>query len=185
MSSSYFKSLDAPSKRTYREKIAVIGGIDPYSLSEVEFETDVSKYPPVSNMDIVNYLIWGKSPFTANHLQAYLSMDVYCQVIEGWVRDVKVFGTESCKLVMAKVCDVFFILDIKNPQIFNVHLDDITPNASPMCLYVLCYLNGIEIVPGTEVIFSMAKVGKIGTHFAFKLLSISSSFLSACYEIRT
>ena len=83
MYSSYFKSLDAPSKRRYREKIAVIGGIDPYSLSEVEFETDVSKYPPVSNMDIVNYLIWRKSPFTADHLRAYRSMDAYCQVIEG------------------------------------------------------------------------------------------------------
>ena len=107
----------------------------------------------------------------ADHLRAYRSMDAYCQVIDGWVRDVKVFGTESCKLVMAKVCDVFFILHIKNSKIFNVNLDDITPNASLMCLDVLCYLNGIEIVPGTEVIFSMAEVGKIGTHFAFKLLS--------------
>ena len=88
---SYFESLDPPSRKRYMEKISVNGGTDPYAIKSKKFGYNIENFPAVTYPDIVNYLIFGSSPFTANQLKAYKSLEAYNQVIEGCVRDVKVY----------------------------------------------------------------------------------------------
>ena len=80
---SYFESLDPPSRKRYMEKISAIGGIDPYAIKSEKFDCNIENFPAVTYPDIVNYLIFGSSPFIANQLKSYKSLEAYSQVIEG------------------------------------------------------------------------------------------------------
>ena len=100
---SYFESLDPRPRKRYIEKISVVGGIDPYAIKSEKFDCNVENFPAVTYPDIVNYIIFSSSPFTANQLEAYKSLEAYNQVIEGWVRDVKVYLYEGKRLVIGKV----------------------------------------------------------------------------------
>ena len=51
------------------EKISAIGGIDPYAIKSEKFDCNIENFPAVTCPDIVNYLIIGSSPFTANQLK--------------------------------------------------------------------------------------------------------------------
>ena len=53
--------------------------------------------------DIVNYLVFSPSSFSADDIRAYKSHEAYNQVIEGWVRDVKFMTTSGLKVVKGKV----------------------------------------------------------------------------------
>ena len=106
---SYFKSLDPPSRKRYMKKISGIGGIDPYVIKSEKFDCNVKNFPAVTYPDIVNYLIFGSSPFTENQLKALKGLEAYNQVIEGWVRDVKVYLYEDKRLVIRKVVNLFRI----------------------------------------------------------------------------
>ena len=47
-------------------------------------------FPSISYPDIVNYFVFRPSPYSADDMKAYKSLEAYNQVIEGWIRDVKV-----------------------------------------------------------------------------------------------
>ena len=47
--------------------------------------------------------MFSPSPFSADDMKAYKSLEAYNQVIEGWVRDVKVMTTSGLKVVKGKV----------------------------------------------------------------------------------
>ena len=48
-------------------------------------------------------IIFSPSPSSADDMRAYKSLEAYNQVIEGWVRDVKVMTTSGLKVVKGKV----------------------------------------------------------------------------------
>ena len=97
---SYFESLDHV-KDIWKKY--VIGGLDPYAIKSEKFDCNIESFPAVTYPDIVNYLILGGSSFTANQLKAYKSLEAHNQVIEGWVRDVKVYLYEDKRLVIGNV----------------------------------------------------------------------------------
>ena len=45
-----------------------------------------------------NYLVFSLSPFSADDMSAYKSLEAYNHSIEGWVRDVKVTTTNDLKV---------------------------------------------------------------------------------------
>ena len=106
---SYFETLDPPSRKRYMEKISIIGGIKTYVIKSEKFDCNIENFPAVTYPDIVNYLIFGSSPFTAKQLKACKSLEAYNQVIEGWIRDVKVYLHEDKRLVIRKVATLFRI----------------------------------------------------------------------------
>ena len=63
---------------------------DPYTLSENEFSVDFDNFPSISHPDIVNYLVFRPSTYSADDMKAYKSFETYNHIIEGWVKDVKV-----------------------------------------------------------------------------------------------
>ena len=103
MSTDYFNKLDPPTKKRYKEKLLIIGNIDPYSAPDSHFSVKIGDFPSICYPDIVNYLVFSPRPFSADDMKAYKSLEAYNQVIEGWVRDVKVMTTSGLKVVKGKV----------------------------------------------------------------------------------
>ena len=91
----FYSTLDPPSQKRYNEKTELIENKDPYTLSENEFSVDFGNFPSISYPNIVNYLVFIPSPYSADDMKAYKSLETYNQVIEGWVRDVKVNLNEN------------------------------------------------------------------------------------------
>ena len=79
----YFLSLDDKSKRRYKVKINNIQGYDPYEIKKEELSSDISKFPPVTYPEIVNYFLFSLSPLTKEELKAYKSWDSYNQFVSG------------------------------------------------------------------------------------------------------
>ena len=95
MSELYYSTLDPPSQKRYNEKAGLIENKNPYTLSENEFSVDFDNFTSISYSDIVNYLEFRRSPYSADKMKAYKSLEAYNQLIEGWVRDVKVNLNEN------------------------------------------------------------------------------------------
>ena len=94
---NYFLSLDDQSKRRSKVKINIIQGYDPYQIKKEELSSGISKFPPVTYPDIVNYFLFSLSPLTKEELKAYKSLDSYNQFVSGWIKEVKgkLFGEST------------------------------------------------------------------------------------------
>ena len=75
------------SKR-YSEKIALIGGCDPYSIKTNDLSYDINMYPGITYLDIVNCLLFTQSAYTSDELRNYQSLAAYNQFVSGWVREL-------------------------------------------------------------------------------------------------
>ena len=73
--SDYFLSLDDKSKWRYKVKINNIQGYDSYQIKKEELSSDISKFPPVTHPDIVDYFLFSLSPLTKEELKAYKILD--------------------------------------------------------------------------------------------------------------
>ena len=45
MSTDYFNVLDPPTQKRYKEKLEIIGNIDPYSASDSHFSVKIRDFP--------------------------------------------------------------------------------------------------------------------------------------------
>ena len=67
--SEYQDFLDPPSRKRYNEKTELIENKDPNTLSENEFSgVDFYNFPPISYPDIVSYLVFRPSPYSADDM---------------------------------------------------------------------------------------------------------------------
>ena len=102
MSTDYFKKLDPPTQKQYKEKLEIIGNIDTYFAPDSHFSVKIGDFPSICYPDIVNCFVFSPSPFSTDDMKAYKSLEAYNQVIKGWVRDVKVVITGGLKVVKGK-----------------------------------------------------------------------------------
>ena len=65
-----FFVLNDKSKQRYKVKINNIEGYDPYQIKKEELSGNISRFPPVTNPDIVNYFLFPLSPLTEEELKA-------------------------------------------------------------------------------------------------------------------
>ena len=98
---NYVDSLEAKEKERYLSKIEQIGGIDPYQVDDLS--SDWNCLPAVTYPDIVNYLLFTPSPYTATDLKCYKGLEAYNQMVCGCVRDVVSKKVQRKCLVKAKV----------------------------------------------------------------------------------
>ena len=99
MPANYFDKLDPPPQKQYREKLKVTGNTDPYSAPDCDLSVKIGDFLSMCYPDIVNYLVFSQSPFSAYNMRAYKKLKSYNQVIESWVRDGKAMTTSGLKVL--------------------------------------------------------------------------------------
>lgn len=108
--SDYFKTLVGDVRMRYKDKIAIINNIDPYTLDAESPYKSKSSFPIVSYMDVVSYFLCTHSFFTAEKLKSYKSLESYKFCEAGYVRDVCVYKIDEHFVVRAKVQSAFFFM---------------------------------------------------------------------------
>lgn len=101
---AYRDGLPENEKYRYVEKLALIDGRDPYDISV--WSSDESLLPAVTYRDIINYLVFSPSPYTAEDLRCYKGLEAYNQFVCGWVRDVAWCKINDLHVIVAKVRSV-------------------------------------------------------------------------------
>lgn len=101
----YREKLSLNAKQRYLEKLITINGIDPYDLAAQDWTQDPDALPPLTYLDVVNYLIFGLSAYTLREFKSYKSLEAHEQFCIGWVQDVLIHKPPNCEstLVLAKV----------------------------------------------------------------------------------
>ena len=79
----YVDTLDGLSRQRYLDKLRVIDGVDPYTLLSGSWTKDEASFPAVSYPNIVNYLIFGKSFYSMDDMNAWKSLEAYNQLTSG------------------------------------------------------------------------------------------------------
>ncbi|XP_041955495.1 uncharacterized protein LOC121714280 [Alosa sapidissima] len=100
-------TFDSLSRERYLAKIALIGGVDPYTtpVDGMVALTAAVRYPNVEYHDVYHYLVNTPSPYTGADLKAYKSLDAFNFVINGWVRNILV--QETADDIFATTASVF------------------------------------------------------------------------------
>ena len=107
--SDYFSSLDRESAARYVQKMRRYGLESDPLLRVGTWSRDASTWPQVTYADVFNYLIHAKSPYTAQDLKAYKSLEAYKYLVAGFVQEVEtksIKQSSSCQVVRAKVCNM-------------------------------------------------------------------------------
>lgn len=101
---AYREGLGPQEKARYFEKLRFIGGADPYELAPSSWiRDDPVILPSVAYPDIVNYLVFSPSPYTAEDLKSYKGLEAYNQMVCGWVRETQYQVINDRCVVKAKV----------------------------------------------------------------------------------
>lgn len=74
-----------------------------FSTASFLFQSDVKVLPSITYPNIVNYLVFTPSPFTAKELTALKSLEAYNQACNGWVSDVLWKEINTVVIIKAKV----------------------------------------------------------------------------------
>ena len=101
--SEYLKNLDAKTAERYREKIAVIDHLDPYTLKRKDLMESIELYPPMTYPDLVNYFLFAPSPLTHDELKCYKSLESYNNFLQGWVQWIGVRKFDGKSLLFGRV----------------------------------------------------------------------------------
>ena len=114
------RPIEPSAMARYLEKLALIGGEDPYELGILS--TDEKLLPAITYPDIVNYLLFTPSPYTADDLKSYKGLQAYNQMCCGWVwdRQARKFG-DKC-LVKCKVCTIITMFDVMYAGYVDLHI---------------------------------------------------------------
>ena len=101
----YLNSLESTeSKKRYREKLSIIGCLDPYETVKSQWCDDIDLWPGITCVHIAMYLLITPSPYTGDELLNYKSMDCYVHFLSGWVREILVLApSEDLRVVISKV----------------------------------------------------------------------------------
>ena len=82
------KCLSVDHRKRYIEKISKINCIDPYDMKKTEFDYGMDLLPKLVYPDIVNYLLFAPSPYTAEQLRCFKAMDLSNCFLSGFVKEV-------------------------------------------------------------------------------------------------
>ena len=106
--SDYMGKLDPPTRKRYKEKLKVIGGVDPYCIEGDDANSTEATIPDIIYFDVVNYLVFSPSPYTTEDMKPYKSLETYNQVLEGWVTKVKVYWhADKVAVIQGQVYKIF------------------------------------------------------------------------------
>ena len=116
--SEYAENLPSDAKARYKEKLDVIGGIDPFQPRNFGELDD--RLPDVDGSDLVSYLVLQTSFITANQFKARKSLEAYNQFVSGWVKDVCNRKVRGKHLITARVS--YFVTNVILFALLTVHI---------------------------------------------------------------
>ncbi|KAL3877551.1 hypothetical protein ACJMK2_035248 [Sinanodonta woodiana] len=102
INTNYLESLVGDVRVRYIQKTAKIQ-IDPYKLPADAFSDDRTKWPEISYVDIVHFLIFQQSAYTKDQLKNYKSLDAYKLCQDGWIQEILHKEINGVHLLRAKV----------------------------------------------------------------------------------
>lgn len=97
----YVNELNVDSKLRYLEKIQKIGGQCPY---EIHYDMKLT-FPPLSHVDITDYLIYRVSSYTKKQFKNYKSLESYNQFKCNWVHNVRSKAVGDYFVIRGDVCN--------------------------------------------------------------------------------
>ena len=69
--SECMEKLDPPTRKRYKEKLKVIGGVDPYCIEGDDANFTEATFPDITYPDVVNSLVFFSSPYTTEDMKSY------------------------------------------------------------------------------------------------------------------
>ena len=99
--SEYAASLESHIKPRYLRKISTVG-VDPANIPCDQFSPEC--LPPIKQSDLFSYLVLQTSFYTNDQFKNFKSLEVYNQVVSGFVASVKDNMISGKYVVVAKVC---------------------------------------------------------------------------------
>ena len=84
--SSYANCLSSVPRKRYIEKISKINFLDPYSFKKSDLDFSKDAIPAITYPDICNYLLFAPSPYTADELKCYKSLDAFNYFVSGFYK---------------------------------------------------------------------------------------------------
>lgn len=93
----------------YRQKLSSVNYVDPYSLSDDDLDFNTANFPPVTNMDIVSYLVLTTSFYIKQQMKAFKSLNAYKYFNAGFItmcgilkinEKIVARGTVSCTVLL-------------------------------------------------------------------------------------
>ena len=99
----YSVNLPQEAKNRYREKLSIVGCDCPYTIDGQYWldGLDMCKVmPDVTNLDLVNYLVCTKSPYTHENLKAYKGLESYKRFIDGGIGSAAAIKLSNGNAVM-------------------------------------------------------------------------------------
>lgn len=107
--SPYAEKLSNEARSRYEDKLAVIGGLDPFQGCPGEPCEDV---PPVEASDLVAYLVLQTNFLTTTQFKAHKSLEAYNQFVCGWVKDVRTWKIAGRLVTTGRVSSELKIIKI-------------------------------------------------------------------------
>nr|CAH7742876.1 unnamed protein product [Callosobruchus chinensis] len=103
--SAYFEQLVAEYPDVagrYLQKISILG-LDPFSVDPNTVSYDPSDFPPVTNMDLLTYLVLSTSYYTKAQMKAYKSLNAYKFFEAGFVTGCGMMKIKNYHVLLAMV----------------------------------------------------------------------------------
>ena len=119
--SNYFEQLPLEAKRRYQDKIGVILGIDPFTLScnqqgqSNNANAHPGSLPPIDSTDLLSYLVLQTSYITAKQFKAHKSLEAYNQFVSGWIKEVRAWDINNKSVITGRVRVAF---NTRNKHLF-------------------------------------------------------------------
>ena len=107
--SNYLQQLLPEAKSRYQDKIGVIFGIDPFTLSRTQQGQSHNpaalpcSLPPIDSTDLLSYLVLQTSYITTQQFKAHKSLEAYNQFVSGWIREVRAWNIGDKCVITGKV----------------------------------------------------------------------------------
>lgn len=106
LKSDYFKNLASVGVdvvERYAKKIEIINSVDPYTLDDNDLSVSIDRFPPVTSMDIVAYLVLTHSFYTQEQMKAYKSLLGYKYFEAGFVQKVGAIKISTYNVIIGTV----------------------------------------------------------------------------------
>ena len=151
--SSYAEGLSKEAKARYKDKIALIDGIDPFG--KVTAGESYAGILPVEECDLVSYLVLQTSYITMSQFKARKGLEAYNQFVCGWIKDVQTRKIAGKYVTTGRVsCYLYCIYDRIYKTNLPVYNNSMTPLTASSRYKFLCRGGGVRMMFGYALVFN-------------------------------